>query len=617
MRLTLMSLSFMLFSFVQGQVRKLSAETNIQNVTIFTSGARVERTATVNLPEGRTELSFAGLSNQLDQQTVQLKADANITLLAVQTTKDFLTERKVAAMEQDFIDHINAVKDKLELDQKTMEVIRNEKEILQKNQSIGGDAGVKMVDLKEVLDFQKQRLTDLYIKELEIQKRISIEQQEIKKTETQLREFSKKKDSINYIVTALVDSKQTRTVKFQLFYNVTDAGWFPTYDVRVQEVGEPLGILMNANVFQRSGETWKNIPLLLSTGNPNDNATPSRLQPWMLGFNDPSVSYTPGYAPSEISGRITNENGEPVPYCTVTVKGTRMATTADANGFFKIKNVPRNSVLSLSGIGLQSKEVVAAGGYFTIKMKTLTQSLNEVVVSSYAAGLSSENDAPAAARKLKEENIQLVSVSTQEQPTTVVYRIEEKYTLESDGKTTTIAIKQMDIPAQYDYYTAPKVDPAAFLTARIISWQDYGLQSGEASLYFEGSYLGKTYIDLNTIEDTLSLALGKDNGIKISRKIQKEYSSKKFIGSNRTDSKLFEISVRNSKAVPVHLILVDQIPVSTTKEISVEDVSAPEAQIDKETGIVTWSLNLSPGQDKKMALGYSVKYPKDRKLNLN
>ena len=123
-----------------------------------------------------------------------------------------------------------------------------------------------------------------------LQKRIISDQQDYEKTRMQLVQISKKKDSISNIVTALVDSKETRTVNFKLLYNVKDAGWFPTYDVRVNDVTGPLSVLMNANVFQRSGETWKNISLLLSTGNPNDNATPSELQPWMLGFYDPSVS---------------------------------------------------------------------------------------------------------------------------------------------------------------------------------------------------------------------------------------------------------------------------------------------------------------------------------------
>jgi uncharacterized protein (TIGR02231 family) len=175
----------------------------------------------------------------------------------------------------------------------------------------------------------------------------------------------------------------------------------------------------------------------------------------------------------------------------------------------------------------------------------------------------------------------------------------------------------MNVPGIFDYYSAPKTDPTAFLTAKIINWHELDLQSGEVSLYYEGTYLGKTYIDLASFSDTLSLSLGKDNGIKVSRELVKEYSTRKFIGSNRTDSRRYEISIRNSKRVPVKITILDQIPVSITKEISVEDAKASESQVDKETGIATWKFILPPAQEKKLEVSYSVKYPKDRTLYLD
>ena len=284
MRIALIFSMLLLNLAAISQVKKIQAETAIQNVTVFSSGARIERSASVSILPGRTEISFAGLSNQLDQQSVQLKADADITLLSVQSTKDFLSERKIEQEEKIFIERNNSLKDKLDLDLKLLDVYKNEEAMLIKNQVIGGTSGVKTTELKDALDLQRQRLTEVYQKQLEIQKRILEEQQDSQRFKLQLQEISKKKDSINYIVTALVDSKETKNVKFQLLYNIKDAGWYPTYDVRINDITGPLKVLMNANVFQRSGETWKDISLILSTGNPNDNATPSPLQPWMLGF---------------------------------------------------------------------------------------------------------------------------------------------------------------------------------------------------------------------------------------------------------------------------------------------------------------------------------------------
>ena len=620
MRILLSVTLLCLFIDAQSQVKKIPAETTIENVTIFSSGARVERTSTIPISPGRSEISFAGLSNQLDQQSVQLQADANITLLSVQATKDFLSERKIDQEEKNFIERTTSLKDKLDLDMKLLEVYKNEEAMLVKNQAIGGQSGVKTTELKDALDLQRQRLTEVYQKQLEIQKRITEEQADADKFKSQLQEISKKRDSINYVVTALVESKETRNVKFQLLYNVKDAGWYPAYDVRIKDITDPLSVLMNANVFQRSGETWKNISLLLSTGNPNDNATPSQLQPWMLGFYDPSVSFrSQGMVQGAATGRITDEKGEPIANASINVKGTSNSTITDANGFFKIQNFANNSSIVVSSVGFDAREVAIKPGYYTIALHQALMALQEVVVIGY----SSSDGSPGAAsdnnyRSLKEkkQSIQTVTVATQYQPTTTVYKIDDKYTLETDGKTTTIGIREFDVPAVYDYFSAPKIDPSGFLTAKITNWQDYDLQSGEASLYFEGTYLGKTYIDLGSVGDTLSLSLGKDNGVKVSRKLIKEFSSKRFIGSNRTETRQYEISVRNTKRESVNIAVTDQFPVSTSKEIDVNDQKAPGAEVDKETGIAIWTMTLQPGQEKKLNISYSVKYPKDRRVVL-
>ena len=619
MRLSLFVISVLFSISALAQVRKLVAETTIENVTIFSSGARVERSSAVNIQAGRTEISFAGLSNQLEQQTVQLKADANITMLSIQSNKDYLSARKIDQEEKNFIELSNAAKDKLDQDAKMLDVYKNEEAMLIKNQVIGGETGVRASELKESLDLQRQRLTEVYGKEMEIQKRLISDQHEFDRMRLQLGEISKKRDSVSYIVLVLIESKETRTVNFHLLYNVKDAGWYPTYDVRVEEVTRPLQVLMNANVFQRSGEDWKNISLMLSTGNPNDNATPSLLQPWMIGFYDPSISLRGQMNNGAISGRITDNNNQPIMGVTIAVKGQKTGTLSDENGFFKLQNISNGQIILASSVGYESKEMIAKSGYYTIALEPSSSSLNDVVVTGYTT--SSDLEGRAAGVQVsgfakEKESIQTVSVVTQFQPTTTLFKIDDKYSIETNGKTTTIGIKQFEVPSIYDYYSAPKIDPSVFLTAKIINWQDYDFQSGEVSLYFEGTYLGKTYLDLGATADTISLSLGKDNGIKISRTLVKEYSSRKFIGTSRTEMKDYEISVRNSKHVPVNLHIVDQFPISTNKEINVDDVKAPDAKADKETGILSWVITAQPGQERKLGFGYSVKYPRDRKVVL-
>jgi uncharacterized protein (TIGR02231 family) len=306
------------------QPRKLTVESTISGVTVFASGAQILRTATAAIMPGRTEVVFTGLSNQLEQQSLQLKADANITLLSVQAIKDYSSQRKLEADERTLLDRRTDLQDKIAVDNRLLQVYKKEEEMLEKNQAIGGQTGVKSEELRQALDLHRARLTDILQKQLEVEKRIAAQQRELQKLNLQIGEVGKKRDSVNYTVLALIDSRETGAIKFQLLYTVKDAGWYPTYDMRVTDVTRPLNVLLNANVFQRSGETWKDIAIQLSTGNPGDNATSSELQPWMLGFYDPSVAWMRNQAkiPGVVSGRIVDENGSPIVGATVMVKGT-------------------------------------------------------------------------------------------------------------------------------------------------------------------------------------------------------------------------------------------------------------------------------------------------------
>ncbi len=615
MRFILLIPFLLLFTYVPAQ-KKITAESSIGEVTVFSSGAQVQRLAEVLVPAGRSEIIFSGLSNQLQQQSVQLKADAGITLLSVQAQKDFFSQRKIEQDERALLDRMGELKEKNENDNSLLLVYKNEEQMLIKNQSIGGQSGVKPDDLKLALDLQRQRLTEVYQKQLEIERRLNVQKQEMEKINAQLRETGKKRDSVNYTVTALIESRQARSIKFQLLYTIKDAGWYTVYDIRVAEVGKPLDLLMNAQVYQRSGETWKDVSINLSTGNPSANVTPSLLQPWMLGFYDPSVAWLKNQSVQAgvVSGRVTDETGNPLSGATIMVKGSnRLVTSTDANGFFKLLNVPVAGTILVSYVGYQQKEIQLRPGYYSISLTAASNSLQEVVVVGYGAAA---RDVSEYAKKQKEEDPQLVTVNTQYQPTTIVYKIAEKYTLETDGKTTTIGIRRLDLPAGYEYFSAPKANPSVFLTARVTDWEQYELQAGEANLYFEGTYLGKTYIDLSDASDTLSLALGKDMGVSITRKLVREFSAKKMIGANRTDSRQFEITLRNTKKIPVHIIIQDQLPVATSKDIDIENVKAQDAQIDKETGLAVWTLDLLPGAEKKLQIGYSVRYPKEKKLIL-
>jgi uncharacterized protein (TIGR02231 family) len=210
-----------------------------------------------------------------------------------------------------------------------------------------------------------------------------------------------------------------------------------------------------------------------------------------------------------------------------------------------------------------------------------------------------------------------VSVQKQVGETTVTFDISVPYSVHSDGKVQTVEIQRVTTPADYKYVTMPKLSQHAYLTANITDWAKLSLQSGEATLYFDNSFVGKSTLDVNQLKDTLTISLGTDNSILIKREKRKDFTSKKTIGANRTDTYSFLLTLRNNKSNPVKITVNDQIPVSSNSSISVEPVELSGGRINQETGEINWDLEIKPLETKQLVLTYSVKYPKDKTVILD
>lgn len=85
----------------------------------------------------------------------------------------------------------------------------------------------------------------------------------------------------------------------------------------------------------------------------------------------------------KIRGSVVDANNEPIPGVTIQVKGQSLGTVTDLNGAFGLKVPSRNSILVLSFVGFETKEIrVGNTENFNIIMEEESQQLDEVVVSA-------------------------------------------------------------------------------------------------------------------------------------------------------------------------------------------------------------------------------------------
>lgn len=630
MRQLIMPIACLLLLQVNAQTKK-NVESKIDKVTVFLEGAQTQRSAKVSLTPGKFELVFSAISPSIDVQSIQVKAEGQVTVLSVIHQQNFMKEQQKQEEIKELETQKESLQEKIALQRNILNVFKQEEALLVKNQQIGGaNTGLKAVDLKEAADFQRNRLTEVYQKQMETDRQIRKQETELAKLNKQLNELNQKADISTSEIHVTVNAKETTNSLFTLTYLVRKSGWYPTYDIRVKDISSPINLQYKANVFQQSGEDWKDVKLFLSTGNPNESGTKPVVNPWFLKYYYPSAITNPlqgrvagislNSTNGVLSGKITDSRGMPVAGASIVVKGTRTGTAADMNGNFFINAGAGSPVLVVSAVGMETTEIAPSSANLNITLREAAASLSEVVVVGYSSGSGYDNwdNSPGSSaniRKRKEQTA--LTTSTLYQPTTTVYEIDDPYTVLNDGKTYTVEIDGYEIKAQFEYYAAPKFETDAFLTARIADWQELNLLPGEANLFFEGTFLGKSTLDVTNAGDTLNLSLGRDKGVVVKRTLLKEYSSRKFMGSNKTDTRQYEIVVRNNKQQPISITIDDQFPITTLKEIEIQDRKYDGAKLDDDTQKLTWQLTIDPKKESKIGFRYEVKYPRDKVLQLD
>jgi uncharacterized protein (TIGR02231 family) len=135
------------------------------------------------------------------------------------------------------------------------------------------------------------------------------------------------------------------------------------------------------------------------------------------------------------------------------------------------------------------------------------------------------------------------------------------------------------------------------------------------NVFFEGTFVGKSFIDPNAVKDTLAVSLGRDKRIVLKREQVKDFTTRRTVGANVRETQAWEISVRNTRNEPVKIALEDQLPISRNSQIEVTVIDVAGAQYNKETGKLVWDMTLQPNETKKVVIKYEVRYPKDKQIS--
>lgn len=531
-----------LWSNAQTEPERNTVKSQPEEVMVYLNGAQVFARGSATLKAGRQTLVFDKLSHAIDANSVQIKADADITILSVNYELNYLKPQDYKEF-RTLEDSVKWYRDQVARLAITRKGYEEELSALSANKAIGGaNVGVSVAELSKMTEFLRNRVQEASLKKYETELKEKRMNERITALESQMNTMRSNELRPTGEVIVQLNAANAGPAKFELSYYVSSCGWVPSYDIRVKDVNSNAVVAAKANVFQNTGQSWKNVKLSLSTGNPSQGNTKPAINPWWLSLT------------------------ENVPVKT----------------YYKKTEVTRSR-------------------------------------APMAAGATPAYDSPAPVMmeaEMRNANTTAQWTTVQSTNTNSVFQIALPYTIESNGDENYVEIQRYDIPTAYQYFGIPKVDPDAFLLAELIGWDKGELLPGEANVYFENNYVGKSYFDTRIADDTLSVALGRDNNIVLKRKQVKELNERTAINNGiKKVSRNFEIEVKNTRKAPIEMEIEDQIPLSNNEQLVVEVLDTGKAEYNKETGKLTWKLKLQPGESTKLRFGYAVKYPKKYILN--
>lgn len=542
------------------KVSEQTIKSDIKKVKLFLTAGEMTHEMEVKLVKGRNKLIFSGISAFANPQSIQYAGNGMYRLVSVTTEIDFLAAELFNPRIKVLKDSLENLKERHQANIDLSGAYNAELAVMNTNRDLGGkNQNFTVAQLKEAGEYYRTRTLEINKVLSKINKEQRNFDEKISETRYQLSELNYNENQRSNQVIILLDCDQAMTSSATLKYIVSDCGWAATYDLSATDLNLPINLKYKAQVYNNTGNEWKDVQLSLSTGDPNLSAASPNLNPFYISTSEV-------YGGLKSKGYVSPQSVQQ-DYRSNTLNEINMAN----------QRVYDNYVLDKSGEQEKDGDVFFSSGRRDQTKTVQTVQMKQIEISELTAE----------------------------------FTINNLFSCPSDAKPYLVDIKEITLPATFTHVSIPKLDQGAFLLANIVGWQDLDLIPGPTNVYFGGNYVGVSEIDVRNVSDTLALSFGRDSKIQVTRKLKSELSTKKVAGSSKKDTYFYDIQVRNNRAVPVTIDVFDQIPLSRNSEITVSVETIGTGKKDDTTGEVKYTVTIQPGQVANLEIGYTVKYPKN------
>lgn len=538
----------------------------IKEVTLYLSGAKLQNTANVSLTAGTNDLVFENLTPYINAQSLQVKIKGNARLMSVKFRTRYPEQPKLDPKVKTYQDSIIYLTDEQQLRSEERAILAQEESFIMLFSNKMGNttshpdgSTSNSMGTKEVTDFTtmyRTRLMEIKTRLLEITKWERKNAEMIQRLNEKIANLTPSSTPTTGEIVLQVNSPVAQSVEITCIYLTAAASWKPLYDLSSEGTDKPVKFTYKAQVRQTTGIDWKNVKLHISTANPFANNSRPLLYPLYVNFQ-----IVHAYHDYDGDGRYDNDESEKPMAESAKIVSSNMSQVAT---YDLSRAMPTSPIATGSSRG----PIDAIEG--------LTEVTNDTKV---------ELDVPLT------------------------------HSISANGEEHLVEVSETDIPAVYEYHAVPKLDQSVFLLAKITNYGQYNIMPANANIFYQNTFIGQSFIDTKTVSDTLLLSFGKDENISIKRNKPQEVTNvPKVIGNNKKEVITYEIIIKNNKPSPINIEILDQIPVSRSTDIEVELTDAGGANYIKDYGKVQWKQTIPANASKKLRFSYSLKYPKDRIL---
>ncbi len=562
------------FSFQPLAAAPIEAESRITGVVVYEDSAIVTREATVELAAGVQAVRFAGLPESVNPNLLQVTAagTAKATILDVTAFEMHLDEPASARL-RELAEQRQALDAELEEAVDRIKLIEQQRDYLDRIKTFattrptGDNAGPvpAQAEWEKQLAFYSERQAALAA-ELRAAKRQQeqiVKRAEAAKAQQEDLETAKGKSVQDVYVRYEVATPGKLTIR--VAYQVENARWEPTYDVRIASADKSIQLAYAAMVQQRTGEDWRGVQLRLSTARLELGGKPPVFEPWI------------------VSERPT----------------LQQAVDATTKEFLKETGATDNQAL------LQyTKGTEASGAYGNFAGMGNTAKADAVEVLSDAA---------------------TTEAAVTDGLGSATFTIPFAADVPADYGARKYSIGATALEGVMNFLAQPKLSPHTYLRARVTNAAAFPLLEGDMNIYLDGGFVAKSSLPTVMTGAKFVLNLGVDAGFTVKRKLLNRLKEDTGAFSKRARITYdVVITVENNHKTTETVIVKDQLPVSRHEKVVVTMIAPAADQLRKEEdggndgairkdadGTLSWTLILKPGEKREIPLKFQVEYPAD------